>query len=650
MAPETQGDAFPVFEGYEILARLKSGEFRGLAKRGRLKGRHVVIKKVAGSVKAADSETLLRTLSIHQSLHHPNVVASLASFCQDDEAYHVLELCSGGNLENYLSQTQHALATHQFRLLLQGTANALVYLQGQGILHRNIQPSSIYVAEDDRFKLGNFQYAVRVQDSSETELPPHNLYTPPEVEANKRYTYAADVWSLGRVLLFASSRQVHSKEAALCTVNSDWSDLLETVEAPSLISGMLKESPSERLTALQIQEYSWSWKVMGILDRSLESALDQSKPALNCDSQLEKLLGSVSDLELSDLQVREATLSKRLPTELARYRTFREAYRVQRYASDPFPMTTPSRSRESRRRTVSEQLDLTPAQVNDAFLCDETGDDPLASSGELNFSFSTGDSCESSSDESIDGALQDYPPSQNDLHISLQNNGQSAGELLLWSPDFVPSILTPKIYPFSAGTIQILQSRYLLIEGRSGHHRPLLVDPTGTFVKVLDLDYSPADIDNHDLEIERTAANTISNLPGVLVAQYEAARTYLEELKSRTPMLIMHVVEGKCMLMCNSPLPDVEILVRSSTSRGSVRMLRVRFLRRSGTIEFAQRETSDCRAEWQKKVCSCQNVLPVVGPDEEQDLDDMERRALKLLRDFIRVCDVVEKGCVNRNQ
>ncbi|EAU86230.2 serine/threonine protein kinase [Coprinopsis cinerea okayama7 len=495
MAPETQGDAFPVFEGYEILARLKS-----------------VIKKVGSFLYWAGWRL------------------------KDDEAYHVLELCSGGNLENYLSQTQHALATHQFRLLLQGTANALVYLQGQGILHRNIQPSSIYVAEDDRF----------------------------------RYTYAADVWSLGRVLLFASSRQVHSKEAALCTVNSDWSDLLETVEAPSLISGMLKE----------IQEYSWSWKVMGILDRSLESALDQSKPALNCDSQLEKLLGS----------------------------------------------------------------------VNDAFLCDETGDDPLASSGELNFSFSTGDSCESSSDESIDGALQDYPPSQNDLHISLQNNGQSAGELLLWSPDFVPSILTPKIYPFSAGTIQILQSRYLLIEGRSGHHRPLLVDPTGTFVKVLDLDYSPADIDNHDLEIERTAANTISNLPGVLVAQYEAARTYLEELKSRTPMLIMHVVEGKCMLMCNSPLPDVEILVRSSTSRGSVRMLRVRFLRRSGTIEFAQRETSDCRAEWQKKVCSCQNVLPVVGPDEEQDLDDMERRALKLLRDFIRVCDVVEKGCVNRNQ
>ncbi|RXW24475.1 hypothetical protein EST38_g1337 [Candolleomyces aberdarensis] len=134
----------------------------------------------------------------------------------------------------------------------------------------------------------------------------------------------------------------------------------------------------------------------------------------------------------------------------------------------------------------------------------------------------------------------------------------------------------------------------------------------------------------------------ISELPEPHNTIYLEALALLEEIKQRTPMLTLHMVDGKCTMMCNSPLPDIEIILRvdpPTQSLSSRTMFRIRLFRRLQRLEFAQRTSNDKSSEWLKRIVPSTDNYPYVQAADWNSLDDLEKRGIQILKKFILVCD-----------
>lgn len=90
-------------------------------------------------------------IALHLSLHHPTIVSLLSIFGPPSAHYHVLEYCSRGTLHGFLRSRDPPLLTEpEMRSVLKSLAGSLVYLRKERVLHRDINPSNIYIHDDFR--------------------------------------------------------------------------------------------------------------------------------------------------------------------------------------------------------------------------------------------------------------------------------------------------------------------------------------------------------------------------------------------------------------------------------------------------------------------------------------------------------------------
>ena len=115
----------------------------------------------------------------------------------------------------------------------------------------------------------------------------------------------------------------------------------------------------------------------------------------------------------------------------------------------------------------------------------------------------------------------------------------------------------------------------------------------------------------------------------------------------------MNTKEAKCTLMANAPMGDIELLLNldlssysGSSSVGvkgqdNLPSMRIRYSRQQCFVEFAQHVVETRGSEWKKRVKAftgdfCLLLL-------EDDLSDLERKALHLLADFLETCQKLEQ-------
>lgn len=95
---------------------------------------------------AADNSS---ALSIHHTLHHPNIVSLFSSFNSPAGEFYVLELCSAGTLQDLLSTRQAPILTEdELRGVVKSIGDALMYLRKELVVHRDIKPSNILLTGD----------------------------------------------------------------------------------------------------------------------------------------------------------------------------------------------------------------------------------------------------------------------------------------------------------------------------------------------------------------------------------------------------------------------------------------------------------------------------------------------------------------------
>ncbi|MFN7918479.1 MAG: protein kinase [Bryobacteraceae bacterium] len=194
---------------YEILGELGRGAM-GVVFRAEdpVIGRTVAIKTIRlSAVSSPDEQRLLRDRLFREArsagvLAHPNIV-TVYDIGEDGElAFIAMEFVAGSTLEE-VSRRGQPLTIPTLMSILREVASALDYAHGKGIVHRDIKPGNIMIAESGAAKITDFGVAkIASQRVTQTGLVmgTPSYMSPEQIEANDQVDGRSDQFSLGVIV------------------------------------------------------------------------------------------------------------------------------------------------------------------------------------------------------------------------------------------------------------------------------------------------------------------------------------------------------------------------------------------------------------------------------------------------------------------
>ncbi|KAJ7453256.1 kinase-like domain-containing protein [Mycena galericulata] len=167
--------------------------------------------------RALDND-LTKDFSILQSINHPHVLEILSVYRNDADRMTsiVLEFMPRGTLLDYMLEEYNrqnaddvlrppGIEEIPARDIMYQLCQAMSYVHGLGIVHRNLKAENIFLTGDTLpfIKIGGFGLAVRSEGQKLTEVSGSFDYMAPELlsPAKPGYDHRADSWSAG-ILLF----------------------------------------------------------------------------------------------------------------------------------------------------------------------------------------------------------------------------------------------------------------------------------------------------------------------------------------------------------------------------------------------------------------------------------------------------------------
>jgi hypothetical protein len=118
----------------------------------------------------------------------------------------VMEYVEGRSCAEHLAE--HAVGVHRAMRWASQVADAVDYAHDRGVLHCDLKPQNIQVTPDDSIKVLDFGVARAVYGPSTAEIVTGTVpYMAPEQIAEKRFTEAGDIYSLGVTLFELTTRQ-----------------------------------------------------------------------------------------------------------------------------------------------------------------------------------------------------------------------------------------------------------------------------------------------------------------------------------------------------------------------------------------------------------------------------------------------------------
>ncbi|WP_328564741.1 serine/threonine-protein kinase [Streptomyces coelicoflavus] len=264
----TEGAGGRVIAGrYRLHERLGRGGM-GIVWRAtdQLLAREVAVKALPldESLSAAEArrrrERTLREARAVAQLRHPHVIVVHDVVEDDERAYMVMELVDGGSLADRVLGRGPVDAAEAARIGI-ALLDALDTAHASGILHRDVKPSNVLLAEDGRVVLTDFGVA---QVAGSTTLTENGSFVgSPEYTAPERMSGAgtgpeSDLWSLGvllcAVLSGASPFHRDSLGGVLHAVVTE--EIRPPAQAGPLlpvVRGLLERDPRQRLDAASAQ-------------------------------------------------------------------------------------------------------------------------------------------------------------------------------------------------------------------------------------------------------------------------------------------------------------------------------------------------------------------------------------------------------------
>lgn len=147
--------------------------------------------------------TSVREIMLLKQLSHPSIVRLLDVVASPKHLFLVFELYSG-DLKKTILKEESPTSLSVVKAFMRQMLSALSYLQSKKVIHRDINPCNILLAENGSFVLADFGLA-RFLPEKKGNYSPHVVtlwYRAPELLlGEERYSHGVDIWSLGCVFV-----------------------------------------------------------------------------------------------------------------------------------------------------------------------------------------------------------------------------------------------------------------------------------------------------------------------------------------------------------------------------------------------------------------------------------------------------------------
>ncbi|XP_028279713.1 serine/threonine-protein kinase DCLK3 isoform X2 [Parambassis ranga] len=239
--------------------------------RRRDSGQTLAIKIIERSKLIGREHMMQNELSLLGSLCHPRIVRLLAHHHTHTHSYLVMELVSGGDLFEAISN-KGKFSEPEAGLMVSDVSEALNYIHCKSIVHRDLKPENLLIEQVSggicRLKLGDFGLAMVVTEPVFT-ICGTPTYVAPEILYETGYGVAVDVWALGVILYILlcgfppfRSRDRDQEELFQLIKQGQlhfpfpyWDTISE--EARRLVKALLQPDTTIRLTAEQTLLHPW---------------------------------------------------------------------------------------------------------------------------------------------------------------------------------------------------------------------------------------------------------------------------------------------------------------------------------------------------------------------------------------------------------
>lgn len=270
---------------------LGSGQF-GVVYGGvhRKTGRDVAVKVIDKLRFPTKEERALKNeVMILQNITQEAVVNLEWMFETPERIFVVMEKMRGDMLEMILNSPRGRITEKETKFLIHQILVALKYLHSQNIVHCDLKPENVLIAENTskskfpQIKLCDFGFARIIgRESFRRSVVGTPAYLAPEVLSNKKYNRSLDMWSVGVIIYvslsgtfpFNEEEEIADqiKNAAFMYPPNPWAEV--SAEAIDLINKLLQVKITKRLSCQQALFHVWMQDYSTWLElRSLEEVM-----------------------------------------------------------------------------------------------------------------------------------------------------------------------------------------------------------------------------------------------------------------------------------------------------------------------------------------------------------------------------------------
>jgi len=230
-------------------------------------GRHVAIKEVVAPAGLGPDEVrdmgarALREARAAARLSHPNVITVYDVVVSDEAPWIVMEYLPSRSLSQVVVE-DGPMSPEAAALVGLAVLGALRAAHGVGVLHRDVKPGNVLIADNGRAVLTDFGVATILGDPSVTRsglvIGSPSYMAPERLREGADVGAPADLWSLGATLYYAvEGRGPYERPGTLATVaalaSEDPDPTRRAGPLEPLIAQLLRRDPSKRPTASTVE-------------------------------------------------------------------------------------------------------------------------------------------------------------------------------------------------------------------------------------------------------------------------------------------------------------------------------------------------------------------------------------------------------------
>lgn len=315
--------AVPFVEDWDLVQTLGEGAYGEVQLAVNRKTEEAVAVKIVDMKRATDCpENIKKEICINKMLNHLNIVKFFGHRKELNIHYLFLEYCRGGELFDRI-EPDVGMPEQDAQKFFQQLIAGVEYLHGLGITHRDIKPENLLLDDRDQLKISDFGLATVFRHNGRERLLNKMCgtlpYVAPElIKLRGFHAEPVDVWSCGIVLTAMLAGELPwDQPNDVCQEYCDWKEAKHYLPpwkkidaAPlALLCKILTETPSSRITILEIKKDRWFTKPpkKGI-KRSIMSSGGSEAPGL-----LSKHVRSDMDISLFSHSEEKVTFSSTQP-------------------------------------------------------------------------------------------------------------------------------------------------------------------------------------------------------------------------------------------------------------------------------------------------------------------------------------------------